>query len=414
MSDEEDEEEQTLRPEANGERSKRQRIESPDQSKEYFGVAMDKMAATLSAVVASAINSSGSVSNKDREYEQKRRERAESQVRELEMKQKLSEQRRLVEEEVAARYQAGIEETSMKLCCVKDDLEKQRLRLLNEIAKTAAVERQVIEMSCVADEALVMVRGVCESNKLLAERLAAREKEDMDTKKAFEEKETLHATVMYGKDKELKSLKETHAAELKSMEEAASAKEADLIAQLDKTKRSSRELVASKDREAIVESEKHKTELENQAIALQTKFDEKLEAQTTSLENEFQGRMYLKLEEFGILEEEYSRDLAIRDEEASNLRQQLVMANNEVKRLAVYVEDLSVKIKDKDEEIRRLGQSMLDSATLSKQEMDMRLQQKDSEIASLKQRLQTTSAPPRCSSGKGAATPAGCDAHGDE
>ena len=80
-SDDEEEEEPVPRPETNRTKegkNKRQRTGIPDQSKEYFGVAMEKMASTFSSVVASAINSSGAVGNKDREYEQQRRERAES------------------------------------------------------------------------------------------------------------------------------------------------------------------------------------------------------------------------------------------------------------------------------------------------------------------------------------------------
>ena len=395
-SDDEEEEEQAPRPDANRtneERSKRRRTGSPDQSKEYFGVAMDKMAATLSAVVASAINSSGSVGNKEREYEQKRRERAESQVRELEMKQKLSEQRRLVKGEVAAKYQAVVEETSVKLRCAEDELEKQRLHVLNEIAKTAAVEHQVIGLSGIAEEALVMVREVCESNKLLVGRLAAREEEDIAIKKAFEEKETLHAAVIAGKNNELKSFGETYAIDLKSKEEAARANEAILITQLEKTKRTSRELIASKDRDAIDESKKHKTELENQAIALQTKSDEKFEAQAAYLENEFQGKMSLKIEEFNILEEEYSRDLAVSHDGLLNLRQELVVGNDEIKRLTKCMDDSKVTINDQDKEIRRISQTIIDSATLSKREMDICLEKKDLEIASLKRRLQTTNAP---------------------
>ena len=118
--DEEEEEEPSPRPKETksrtneGMKNKRQRTGIPDQSKEYFGVAMDKMASTLSSVVASAINSSGAVGNKDREYEQQRRERVESQLREFELKQTLSDQRSVVEEEVAAKYKNVQEEAAVK------------------------------------------------------------------------------------------------------------------------------------------------------------------------------------------------------------------------------------------------------------------------------------------------------------
>ena len=116
-SDDEEEEEPVPRPETNRTKegkNKRQRTGIPDQSKEYFGVAMEKMASTFSSVVASAINSSGAVGNKDREYEQQRRERAESQLREFELKQKLSDQRRAVEEEVAVKYKIDQKEAAVK------------------------------------------------------------------------------------------------------------------------------------------------------------------------------------------------------------------------------------------------------------------------------------------------------------
>jgi hypothetical protein len=91
----------------------------PDQSKEYFGVAMEKIvsaatSAATSSAVSSAINSTGVDRKKDREYEQQRRERAESQLREFELKQKLSDQRRDVEEEVAVKYKIDQEEASVK------------------------------------------------------------------------------------------------------------------------------------------------------------------------------------------------------------------------------------------------------------------------------------------------------------
>ena len=147
-SDEEDEEGPAPRPETKSrtnEGNKRQRTGIHDQSKEYFGVAMDKMAATLSAVVASAINSSGSVSQYASDkaaIEQQRRERAESQLREFELKQKLSDQRSAVEVEVAKKYQTGIGEASAKLCRVEDELEQQRKLTLIETTKTAAAERE--------------------------------------------------------------------------------------------------------------------------------------------------------------------------------------------------------------------------------------------------------------------------------
>ena len=169
-SDDEEEEEPAPRPETksrtNEENNKRQRTGIPDQSKEYFGVAMDKMAATLSAVVASAINSSGSVSQYASDKaakEQQRRERAESQLHEFELKQKLADQRRVIEEEVVGKYQVEIGEVSMKLRRVEDELEKQSQLVLTEMAKTAAAEREVVELRRVADEALLKARQFEES-----------------------------------------------------------------------------------------------------------------------------------------------------------------------------------------------------------------------------------------------------------
>ena len=96
-SDDEEEEEPAPRPETksrtNEGKNKRQRTGIPDQNKEYFGVAMEKI---VSSAVSSAINSTGVDHNRERDYvqmEQQRRERAESQLREFELKQKLSDQR---------------------------------------------------------------------------------------------------------------------------------------------------------------------------------------------------------------------------------------------------------------------------------------------------------------------------------
>jgi hypothetical protein len=96
----------------------------------------------------------------------------------------------------------------------------------------------------------------------------------------------------------LEKKEESHVAELKTKDAAASAKEADLSAQLEKTKRSARELLASKDSEAVAERKEHAAELERQS---------------TALEAEFQCRICLKNEEFGILEQEYNIDLSTRD-----------------------------------------------------------------------------------------------------
>jgi uncharacterized alkaline shock family protein YloU len=145
-SDDEEEEEPAPRPETksrtNEGKNKRQRTGIPDQSKEYFGVAMEKI---VSSAVSSAINSTGVDRNRERDYvqmEQQRRERAESQLREFELKQKLSDQRSAVEVEVAAKYQKGIEEASAKLRRVEDELEQQCQLTLIGTAKTAAAERE--------------------------------------------------------------------------------------------------------------------------------------------------------------------------------------------------------------------------------------------------------------------------------
>jgi hypothetical protein len=145
-SDDEEEEEPAPRPETksrtNEGKNKRQRTGIPDQSKEYFGVAMEKI---VSSAVSSAINSTGVDRNRERDYvqmEQQRRERAESQLREFELKQKLSDQRSAVEVEVAKKYQTGIGEASAKLHRVEDELEQQRKLTLIETTKTAAAERE--------------------------------------------------------------------------------------------------------------------------------------------------------------------------------------------------------------------------------------------------------------------------------
>ena len=145
-SDDDEEEGPAPRPETksrtNEGNNKRQRTGIPDQSKEYFGVAMEKI---VSSAVSSAINSTGVDRNRERDYvqmEQQRRERAESQLREFELKQKLSDQRSAVEVEVAKKYQTGIGEASAKLCRVEDELEQQRKLTLIETTKTAAAERE--------------------------------------------------------------------------------------------------------------------------------------------------------------------------------------------------------------------------------------------------------------------------------
>jgi hypothetical protein len=105
-------------------RDKRMRVESLDggRSKDYFEVAMDKLSATFSSVIASAIDSSGSVGNKEREdsrklvmMEQQRREKVEIQLREVGLKHKLFEQRRIVEEEMTAKHTAEIGQLKSKL-----------------------------------------------------------------------------------------------------------------------------------------------------------------------------------------------------------------------------------------------------------------------------------------------------------
>ena len=171
-SDDDEEEGPAPRPETksrtNEGNNKRQRTGIPDQSKEYFGVAMEKIvSAATSSAVSSAINSTGVDRNKEREdarsyvqMEQQRRERAESQLREFELKQKLSDQRRVVEEEVAAKYQMEIGEASAKLRHVEDELEQQRRLMLIETAKTAAAEREqrrIAEEACKSKVVLFVV-----------------------------------------------------------------------------------------------------------------------------------------------------------------------------------------------------------------------------------------------------------------
>ncbi len=130
-SDDEEEEEPAPRPETksrtNEGNKRRRRIASPDHgggssSKNMVSLdgMMEKMSATISAtmsatmssVVASVINSSGAVYNKEREdargsvqAEQQRREHAESQLyqAEIRMTQVMADQRKIVEEE-AEKY----------------------------------------------------------------------------------------------------------------------------------------------------------------------------------------------------------------------------------------------------------------------------------------------------------------------
>ena len=54
-------------------------------------------------------------------------------------------------------------EASTKLRCVENELEKQRQLVLTEMAKTAAAEREVVELRRVADEALLKARQFEES-----------------------------------------------------------------------------------------------------------------------------------------------------------------------------------------------------------------------------------------------------------
>ena len=110
--------------------NKRRRTVSPEvdggvKNMVPFDVMMDKMSAAMSSVVASAINSSGAVYNKEREnalgsvqVEQQRRERAECQLREAEIKmaQRLINERQIIEEESAVKYrelEAKFLETSL-------------------------------------------------------------------------------------------------------------------------------------------------------------------------------------------------------------------------------------------------------------------------------------------------------------
>jgi DNA repair exonuclease SbcCD ATPase subunit len=106
----------------------------------------------------------------------------------------------------------------------------------------------------------------------------------------------------------LEKKEESHVAELETKDAAARAKEADLLAQLEKTRHSARELLASKDSEAVAERKEHAAELERRS---------------TALEAEFQCRICLKNEEFGILEQEYYIDLSTRDAELLKLSAKL-------------------------------------------------------------------------------------------
>ena len=74
-------------------------------------------------------------------------------------------------------YQAG--EASLRLHYVEGELEKQRRLVLTEMAKTAAAQREVLELRRVAEEALAKIRdiGVNGTNMLLEEQLVAKEEE---------------------------------------------------------------------------------------------------------------------------------------------------------------------------------------------------------------------------------------------
>ena len=97
--------------------NKRRRTASPDhgcgKNMVSLDVMMEKMSAAMSSVVASVINSSGAVYNKERvdargsvQAEQQRREHAESQLyqAEISMTQAMVDQRKIVEEEAAVKY----------------------------------------------------------------------------------------------------------------------------------------------------------------------------------------------------------------------------------------------------------------------------------------------------------------------
>ena len=143
----------------------------------------------------------------------------------------------------------------------------------------------------------------------------------------------------------LEKKEESHVAELKTKDAAASAKEADLSAQLEKTKRSARELLASKDSEAVAERKEHAAELERQS---------------TALEAEFQCRICLKNEEFGILEQEYNIDLSTRDAELLEGKTLTKNANAELQSERSKAEKLESDLKEANQElvkVRMLGSS---------------------------------------------------------
>lgn len=136
-----DEEEEEQRP-RNDERHKRQRTASPDgggRGMEYFEAAMDKMAST----VASAVSSSGSAMSSAIANAEQRREKLERQLREMQLK----EERRRIEEEVAARYKGELNDLKAKVACVDKtigDLKKEHAAAIKAKDEEALTARKLL------------------------------------------------------------------------------------------------------------------------------------------------------------------------------------------------------------------------------------------------------------------------------
>lgn len=138
-----DEEEHVPAPSTDG-RSKRRRAVSHDMSKNYVEIFMEKM----SSVVASAISSSGSAVTSAVASERDRLERAEHQLREIEMQRRLSEEYRRIEKDVAGRYEAKLQAVESELLEVRREY-------------TAAVESMKAELAVVLAQVCFVSFLVC-------------------------------------------------------------------------------------------------------------------------------------------------------------------------------------------------------------------------------------------------------------
>ena len=141
-----------------GGRRKRGRSASPDRGRDYFEIAMDRMNATVSSAIASAVSSSGSAVASAVASERDRLERAEQQLREIEMQRRLVEERTRIEAEVAARYESRADH--LAALKAKDEahlaaLETKDKELKSKDEALAAREAEFLELRRLAAEAAV-------------------------------------------------------------------------------------------------------------------------------------------------------------------------------------------------------------------------------------------------------------------